>query len=281
MTTHPPTLSVRDDRFDELRAAYALDDMSPAESEELANLLADEHDDDSFDRAAVCVFLAHEASTGSAPMPESVSKMLAATAVGWCAARTTGLGAAAEADRVRHTQPDSDPTERFRHRRRWRVPTALAAMAFVLAALLAAVWPAVWGGGGGDFVVERAGLVNSAADLVRWQWSGWDNPAMDGVSGDVVWSDDRQRGYLSLKGLPANDPTVEQYQLWIVDARRGLGARFSGGVFNVSGSGEVVVPIRSELKVDRPQLFAVTVEKPGGTGISDMTRRAVLAKRPG
>ena len=136
-------------------------------------------------------------------------------------------------------------------------------------------------GGELDVVSQRASLVASANDLVRWEWSAWDNPVMQGVTGDVVWSDKEQRGYMRLSGLPVNDPTVEEYQLWIVDCRRGLESRFSGGVFDVTKSGEVIVPINSELKVVSPQLFAITVEKPGGTGISDMTRRAVLAKRPG
>jgi anti-sigma-K factor RskA len=87
------------------------------------------------------------------------------------------------------------------------------------------------------------------------------------VTGDVVWSDRDQAGYLRLAGLPANDPGKAQYQLWIIDPERDRHP-VDGGVFNVTSSGEVVIPVQARLTVDRPTTFAITLEKPGGVVVS-------------
>ena len=42
-----------------------------------------------------------------------------------------------------------------------------------------------------------------------------------------------------------------------------------GGVFDVSGKGEVVIPIRAVLPVHGPSAFAITLEQPGGVVVSD------------
>jgi hypothetical protein len=102
--------------------------------------------------------------------------------------------------------------------------------------------------------------------------------AITDVSGDVVWNDALARGYLRLTGLPVNDPSREQYQVWVID-ERGLEQRVSGGVFNASQDGEVVVPIDPAIDIGRVALFAITVEDPGGTWVSDLDRRVVVAPR--
>ncbi|MGH7243367.1 MAG: anti-sigma factor domain-containing protein [Phycisphaerales bacterium] len=136
--------------------------------------------------------------------------------------------------------------------------------------------------------------MTKAPDTRRLAWGDWDNPEIKGVKGEVVWSEDGQKGYMTFKGLPENDPNKEQYQLWIVDAR-GLEQRVSGGIFNGTGEssgwqGEVptervgndlIVEIAPRIHVGPPALFAVTVEKPGGTWVSDMKRRVVVAAPPG
>ena len=79
-------------------------------------------------------------------------------------------------------------------------------------------------------------------------------------------------------GLAANDPTVSQYQLWIFDKARDQAYPVDGGVFDVSGSGEVIVPIDPKIHVDDATLFAVTVERPGGVVVSKRERIVVTAK---
>ncbi len=118
---------------------------------------------------------------------------------------------------------------------------------------------------------------------VRLAWSPFNlegaAPAeQPGIKGDVVWNDNEQAGYLRFEGLKPNDPKVEQYQVWVID-ERGMEQKVSGGVFNASAAGEIIVPIHPGIDVGRVVLFAITVEKPGGTWVPDLKRRVVVAPR--
>jgi hypothetical protein len=128
---------------------------------------------------------------------------------------------------------------------------------------------------------RRDRLLAEAKDLVRVPWSATDDPAGKAESGEVVWSSARQEGYMTFRGLAANDPTKEQYQLWIFDAERDEKYPVDGGVFDVKpgagGGGEIVIPITARVSVATPKLFAVTVEKPGGVVVSKRERIAVAA----
>ncbi|MEL7296124.1 MAG: anti-sigma factor [Pseudomonadota bacterium] len=100
----------------------------------------------------------------------------------------------------------------------------------------------------------------------------WIKPEVEGyetVTGDVVWNNREQRGYLRLANLPANDPTVSQYQLWIVDPDRDANP-VDGGVFNMTAaSGDVLIPIDAKLPIVTPKAFAITREQPGGVVVSE------------
>jgi hypothetical protein len=117
---------------------------------------------------------------------------------------------------------------------------------------------------------------------VRLAWAPFDLPESKAekrdVQGDVVWNDERQEGYLRFVGLDVNDPAVEQYQVWVID-ERGMEQKVSGGVFNATAAGEIIVPIHPGIDVGRVALFAVTVEEPGGTWVPDLRRRVVVAPR--
>lgn len=124
----------------------------------------------------------------------------------------------------------------------------------------------------------RDRLINSAPDLARAD-IGAGNVKELKPTGDIVWSDANQTGYIHVKGLPKNDPTKEQYQLWIFDQNQDPKTPVDGGVFDVSANGEVTIPINAKLKVKNPQLFAITIEKPGGVVVSKQEKVASLAKR--
>lgn len=117
---------------------------------------------------------------------------------------------------------------------------------------------------------------------VRLAWSPFDLPDAPAeqrqVTGDVIWNDELQTGYLRFVGLDVNDPDVEQYQVWVID-ERGMEQKVSGGVFNATAEGEVIVPIDPGIPVGRVALFAITVEDPGGTWVPDLRRRVVVAPR--
>lgn len=131
-------------------------------------------------------------------------------------------------------------------------------------------------------ITENRRLLLEVPGTVRLAWSPFDLPdspsEQPAVQGDVVWNDELQQGYLRFVGLRPNDPAVEQYQVWVID-ERGLEQKVSGGVFNASADGEIIVPIDPAIDVGRVALFAITVENPGGTWVPDLTRRVVLAPR--
>ncbi|HVK15196.1 MAG TPA: anti-sigma factor, partial [Gemmataceae bacterium] len=124
---------------------------------------------------------------------------------------------------------------------------------------------------------ERAQLLASAPDVIRAKWDGGKTP-IPGAGGDVVWSPSEQRGFMRFEGLRVNDPTVEQYQLWIFDRNQKKENPVDGGVFDIPATGEVVVPIRAKLNVQDVYLFAVTVEKPGGVVVSSQERLPLVAE---
>ena len=69
---------------------------------------------------------------------------------------------------------------------------------------------------------------------------------------------------MSLANLPVNDPTKNQYQLWIIDPKRDE-FPVDGGVFDIPvGSETAIIPIRNALQVSKPTVFVITLEQPGG-----------------
>ena len=123
---------------------------------------------------------------------------------------------------------------------------------------------------------EKRELLLASGTRIR---SDWESPQPDlKVEGDVVWSDEKQEGYMRFRGLPANDKSKETYQLWIFDETQDEATPIDGGVFDVDKDGEAIIPIDATLKVKGPKAFAVTVEKPGGVVVSKREKIVALAK---
>jgi len=119
-----------------------------------------------------------------------------------------------------------------------------------------------------DAAAERSALLNAASDAAVFAWDVSNVDGYGDVEGDVLWSGAQQRGFLRLSGMPVNDPTISQYQLWIVDPARDA-EPVDGGVFDIARSGELVIPIDAKLKVASPTAFAITREQPGGVVVSE------------
>lgn len=103
----------------------------------------------------------------------------------------------------------------------------------------------------------------------------------DQLQGEFVWDSNTQQGYMKLSGFEVNDPNVKQYQLWIFDEKGFTkDTPIDGGVFNVTSAKEVLVPIKASLKVGKPALFAITVEKPGGVMVSKRDPLVFIASVP-
>ena len=120
-------------------------------------------------------------------------------------------------------------------------------------------------------------LVRIAPETKRLAFSPASDPYSE-ISGEVVWNDERQEGYMSLVNLPVNDPTKNQYQLWIVDPKRDE-IPVDGGVFDIPvGSETAIIPIRNALQVSKPTVFVITLEQPGGVVKSKQEVVVALAK---
>ena len=125
---------------------------------------------------------------------------------------------------------------------------------------------------------RREEMLRSAVNMVKAEWANGNVKDIKTISGDVVWSDEMQTGYMRFRGLPANDPGKETYQLWIFDKTQDKATPIDGGTFDVPTEGEVVIPINAKLKAQGPEMFAVTIEKPGGVVVSSREKIAALAK---
>jgi hypothetical protein len=129
---------------------------------------------------------------------------------------------------------------------------------------------------------ELSALEASAKDLVRLPWAEGPDATGKGVKGEVVWSPSLQKGFMVFSGMAANDPRVEQYQLWIFDKDRDERFPVHGGVFDIAGGAErTIVRIEPRLGVPKAFQFVVTVERPGGVWVSDRSRIPALAKITG
>lgn len=123
---------------------------------------------------------------------------------------------------------------------------------------------------------KRDELIVSAKDAVQISLTNPKNEKE--IVGDMVWSNEKQRGYARFRGLPANDAAKETYQVWIVDETQDSKTPISGGVFDVDGSGETIVPINAQLAVKKPKAVAITKEKVGGVVVSKQENVVAIAK---
>lgn len=130
-----------------------------------------------------------------------------------------------------------------------------------------------------ELPTDPARFVSMYPTAVRVPWEGTkDSHVVGAVRGEAIFDPRTSKGLLVIEGLAPNDPSFEQYQLWIFDASRDERYPVDGGVFDMPSCGQAAVPIEAKLPVDKPVLFAVTVEKPGGVVVSD--RRIALVAKP-
>jgi hypothetical protein len=125
----------------------------------------------------------------------------------------------------------------------------------------------------------REQLLAESTDVIKSDWKPANDQGSGRLSGDVVWSNARQEGYMRFSGMPVIDPQVNAYQLWIFDARQDERYPVDGGIFAVDQkTGEAIVQIHAKLKISQPTLFAITIEKPGGVVVSQRDSLVAVAR---
>ena len=278
------TAFLQDERLVDLLVKQSTEGLAPAEKAELERLMTRHRDADPelIERVAAAVTLA--GPIDDEPMPADLRRRV-------------------EAEGRRIVAGSVSPVTDIRTRRRAEQPGAspsqwlwLAAAASVVLAVVG-WWPRLR-----DAVApqptppvvstqqppvpaeptlaeKRATLLAKAGSTVQGAWSSTADPASQGVTGDVVWDNETQTGYLRFSGLAANDPGTFQYQLWIFDAEQDERYPIDGGVFDIpAGQSEVIIPIDPKIAVKSPMMFAVTMEKPGGVVVSGREHIVALAK---
>ena len=310
-------MSGQNQALDDLRVDFATEGLDEAGWRELVDLQDElgESWDDGFDLAAAAIDLAH---TEASAMPDALNQRLKDQALGYFEGKKPLPRKASGGSDLLHfpssrPTPSRQKTEGSQRNEgastertapatsapptsaSW-IPWAAAIAASLLAVLgwaprvaeqMTGPASALDGGNLGQ-VAETSGeevtaqrreqLLGGAQSVVQVAWSGTEDPAAQGASGDLVWSTELQEGYMLFNGLPVNNPEEFQYQLWIFDRRQDERYPIDGGVFDVRADGSVVVPIAAKLRVNEPYLFAVTIEKPGGVVVSSRKRLPLLAQ---
>jgi hypothetical protein len=128
-----------------------------------------------------------------------------------------------------------------------------------------------------DLTQQRDELLSTSPDVISATWSPGNIKDLK-VAGDIVWSDSKQQGYMRFVGLPPNDARTTCYQLWIFDNTQDEATPIDGGFFDVNSNGDLIVPIRASLQAEKPQMFALTIERHGGVMVSKREKIAAVAK---
>jgi len=124
---------------------------------------------------------------------------------------------------------------------------------------------------------ERDAMMARPSAIIKAVWAAGNVKDMKDVSGDIVWSDETQTGFMRLRGLAVNDPTATCYQLWIYDTVQDKATPIDGGIFDVTTNGEIIMPINAKLRAEKPYKFALTIERHGGVVQSKGEKIAALA----
>ncbi len=262
----------------DLLTKQAIEGLDNSESTQLKALAAElNYDtDDSFDLAASAVALA--GIDEIEPMPSNLMAKLSATA-------DEMFGSVSVVEEA----GDLQPTFEFEPKRSFLGWLGWAVAAAACVALAVNIWftrsqpqgPTVAGGPTPTASPAKPDMkaqfdeMMASPNMIKAKWS----PAgAKDVSGEVVWSDAKQAGFMRFRGLPVNDATKEQYQLWIFENAKLEEHPKDGGVFDITADGDVIIPIDAKLAAKDPKIFAITVEKPGGVVVSDRKKIAALAK---
>ena len=239
------------DRFEELDAGRSFGDLSSEEFNEWQQLAPQflNSQEVSFDYLLTELELDRTSST---PLPSSLSEKLGQTTQQFI----SGVS----------KEPEDQKVTPFVNWLGWGIAACLAVLL-----LLGPSEPKV------VTVAEKFEVLKESSGSMRLEFAPASDPYAK-VEGEVIWNDERQEGYMSLINLAANNPKENQYQLWIVDPERDE-LPVDGGVFDIpNGVDKALIPIKNALEVDKPTLFVITLEQPGGVVKSKQEVVVAIAK---
>lgn len=127
---------------------------------------------------------------------------------------------------------------------------------------------------------DRATALIAQAGTVTIPWTPMGEDNKGTITGNVIWNNEKQTGFIKFRGVTPNDPAIAQFQLWVFDKKHGP-IPTTAGVFDVrtadasESAGEYIVEIKPALNVANAEMFAISVEKPGGA-MSPNTNNLVM-----
>ncbi|MEO1525006.1 MAG: anti-sigma factor [Planctomycetota bacterium] len=254
------TTGINDDRDKlELLAGHVLGDLSDEESERLEAILSDNDTRQALwelERTAATVQVAIGAQMDER-LPEHVADQIRASARDILLSESSDVEAFVQPAKPATAAP-------VRELFAWFCAAACLIFAF-----------SFWQPNEESTAETRSSLI-AQAETIQVNWTAGKTPFASPVEGDVVWDNTTQTGFMRFVNMPINDPTIEQYQLWIIDPERD-DEPIDGGVFDITSEGEVLVKIDAKLAVVNPAAFAITIEKAGGVVVSSQERLPLLA----
>ena len=115
--------------------------------------------------------------------------------------------------------------------------------------------------------LKKIVMETTAKDLIQYPWHSRIDD-LGPINGDIIWSDQGQKGFIKIAGLPMNDSNKNQYQIWIIDPLK-YGQPVDGGIFDVIRTDKaIIIPINPKLPISKAVGFAITLEQPGGVVVS-------------
>ena len=269
---------IRNNRLEELLIDRATDVLSEVENDELQSLLEQEQLQDDFSYEELVVGMQDSYFNADVtPLPDRIRTSV----INQVESLMHSEDAPPLAPKVSTKELSSEDGTRVRSRREiwaWCATAASLAVAAFLwmqpdkaQPLIAASTPAA---------LNRFMASGNSTDKFTVNLSAGNHASGKNGQATVHWDRKLKRGFLSLNNVSVNDPTAEQYQLWIIDETRGKEDRPSAGVFNIEKDGVSIFEFRSDLKIDAAQGFAITVEKPGGVAKSDLSKISMLNLGP-
>ena len=222
--------------------------------------------------------LAAAASSAPHTPPASLASRLAADALVFCATVDC-------ADRELATGPHPQPvldtpgfTTPVLTTARTGSGTTNNLLSFVVGALAAGliVWLALSDSHERSLAELRAQALAQNPSIQRQEWQPGPSPRRGDVTGDVVWNQQEQDGWLTFRNLPAL-PADQAYQLWIVDGER-VGDPVDGGLFTIASTKDTtIVPIQARLPIGKPAAFVITIENNRGVVVSKQEHVVAIA----
>jgi len=269
--------TIEPDSFRELLAGHVLDDLSAEEQEFIDSHSWSDDDQQTLSELEATMARVQIAfQSDEEPMPKSLRSQIALDAEKYLVAEATSPPVQSEVEAT-NRDPNESPSV-YQESRQVKPREVIAWLSCAAAVLLAlGIWNFETSAPAPFSIAEmRRDLMAQAADLIEVPWSDGKHPFSNSVQGDVVWSNSKQTGFMRFERMPVNEPTREQYQLWIIDPLRDE-EPIDGGVFDITANGEVIIPINAKLRVLEPSAFAITIEQPGGVVVSTQERLPLIA----